>query len=412
MKMNLKYFTTEKPSYGAILATLGLCAVIYLYYAGTGKVQLLSIALFLVVLYLWTETISSFKDFQLKKEKWVLNIVVGVVIGLGMFAIFLVYERLNVSNIRFNASILAAVAVVGAAEEFFFRGYLQGKLSKDFGLVPRIAIVTVLFGLYKFSVFSTMRTPLSLVEIVAISCVGSVILSVQMEKMQNLLSPIVSHVLWDNLVYSNMATVPSWITATPQWTESLYEVLFKFTGFFCSQTAATSYFTAGKQFVTCSGCTGIFLGAFFAFFLFERKFYDKLHKVKIYVPMLLPETLMFAGLNIAEETGIFTVAGMTALQLRALNYTYTIAGIIFGFAGAALMLNVIVRQGKRWDDLVVSWLKDYEYVVVPALLLAFLSNPLTNPQMTALIFFSFLVVFSICTVIVFAFILFVSGFWK
>lgn len=404
-KTNLNLVKSVKTSYAAILATVGLCAVIYLYYVGGGKIQLVAIALFLAVLYVWTETIESFDDFQLKKDDWTTNVIVGIVVGLVMFAIYLGYKRLDLSQIRFNASILTAVTIVGAAEEFFFRGYLQGKLSRDFGVVPRIAIVTVLFGLYKFSVFSSMRTPLTLAEIIIVSCLGSVILCVEMEKTHNLLAPVISHVLWDNLVYSNMGVVPSWITMAPQWTESLYNYIFRFTGFFCSQESLISYAAAGKQFVTCSGCTGIFLGAFFAFFLFDRKLFDRLHTRKFYVPLLLPETVMFFGLNVLG----LNPASLSALQLRFFTYAYTILGLIFGFAGAALMINVIRLQGERWKSLVENWLKDYEYVVVPALLLAFLSNPLTNPQLTALIFFSILVVISILTVIVFAPILIISG---
>ncbi len=404
-KTNLNLVKSVKTSYAAILATVGLCAVIYLYYVGGGKIQLVAIALFLAVLYVWTETIESFDDFQLKKIDWTTNVIVGTVVGLVMFVIYLGYKRLDLSQIRFNASILTAVTIVGAAEEFFFRGYLQGKLSRDFGVVPRIAIVTVLFGLYKFSVFSSMRTPLTLTEIIIISCLGSVILSVEMEKTHNLLAPVISHVLWDNLVYSNMGVVPSWITMAPQWTESLYRYIFTFTGFFCSQESLISYAAAGKQFVTCSGCTGIFLGAFFAFFLFDRKLFDRFHTRKFYVSLLLPETIMFVGLNVLG----LNPASLGALQLKLFTYAYTIFGLIFGFAGAALMINVIRLQGERWKSLVENWLKDYEYVVVPALLLAFLSNPLTNPQLTALIFFSILVVISILTVIVFAPLLVLSG---
>lgn len=407
--MNIRELLSLKSSYMAIIATVGLCAVIYLYYIGTGPIQLVAIALFFGVLYLWTETIESFKDFNLKKEKWVINAVVGVAVGLAMFAIYIVYERLNLSGIQFNASIFAAVTMVAAAEEFFFRGYLQGKLSKEFGIVARIVIVTVLFGLYKVSVFLPMRTFLSLVEIVVISCIGSVILSVEMEKTQNLLAPVISHVLWDNLVYSNMANVPSWILTTPQWIETLYGYIFRFCGFFCSRWEFSSYFVGGRQFVTCSGCTGIYLGAFFAFFLYEKKIFSRLHTKKFYVPALLPMILMFFGLNIVTEMKILDVSALSGLQLKLTNYSYSIFGLLLGFSGVVLIVNVINAQGEKWEKRVNDWLKDYEYVVIPALLLAFLSNPLSNPQLTALIFFSILVILGIFTVLVFAALLILSG---
>lgn len=412
MTMNVKEsLASMKTSYRAIIATIGLCAVIYLYYVGGGKTQLIAVALFLGVLYLWTETLESFQDFHLKKEKWALNSGVGVIVGLAMFAAYIVYKKLDLSAITFNASIFAAVTLVAAAEEFFFRGYLQGKLAKDFGVIPRIVIVTVLFGLYKVAVFSSMRTFLSLAEIVVISCLGSVILSVQMEKMQNLLAPLVSHALWDNLVYSNMATVPSWITTSPQWTETLYHYLFRFSGFFCSQWDPSCYYVAGHKFVTCSGCTGIFLGAFFAFFLYEKKIFAKLHTKKFYLPALLPQIFMYIGLNITQRIGILNVVMLTGMQLRLINYGYTFFGLLFGFSGAVLVVNVISSGGEEWENRVESWLKDYEYVVIPALLLAFLSNPLSNPQMTALVFFSVLVVFGIVTVVVFAILLFISAYY-
>jgi membrane protease YdiL (CAAX protease family) len=395
-------------SYQAIIATLGLCAVIYLYYTGDIWAQLVSIALFLGVLFVWSSTLRGFDDFHLKNQDLLLNIGIGLVLGLAMFLIFVVYRRLNLSSIAFNASIVAAVAVVAAAEEFFFRGYLQGKLSRDFGIVSRIIIVTVLFGLYKVSVFSSLRSPLSLAEIVIISCIGSVILSIEMEKTQNLLAPVISHVIWDVLVYSNMASVPSWIVTTPQWTEMLYNYLFKFSGFFCSQPRISSYFLAGRQFVTCSGCTGIFLGVFFAFFLFDKNLFEKLHTKKFYIPGLLPQILMFFGLNLAEEVGILKSGALSTPQLQIINYSYTASGLLLGFAGSVLMINVVRMDSERWGKRVEGWLKDYEYLMVPALLMAFLSNPLSNPQMSALIFFAILVFLGILTAVAFLAVLLVS----
>lgn len=410
--MSLKEYISENRAYTAIAATVGLCAVIYLYYAGGSAVQLAAIVLFLGVLFVWTETIESFEDFQLKKKEWKTNVAVGVVAGLAMFLIYIGYKRLDLSRIAFNPSILVAVTMIAVAEEFFFRGYLQGKLSEKFGIIIRIAIVTVLFGLYKVSVFSSMRTFFPLAEIVVISCVGSVILSVEMEKTRNLLAPLISHALWDNLVYSNMENVPSWITATPQWTETLYQYLFRFSGFFCSQWELSSYFVAGKQFVTCSGCTGIFLGAFFAFFLYEKKFFSKLHTKKFYIPALLPQIFLFFGLNIITRAGLLDPYALGALQLRIINYSYTFFGLFFGFSGGVLLINTISTQGGKASELLEDWLKDYEYLVIPALLLAFLSNPLTNPQMTAVVFFSILVVIGIITVIAFAVLLFLPLFKK
>ncbi len=401
-----------KVSYLAIIATLGLCAVIYLYYAGGSVAQLAAIVLFLAVLYIWTETIESFDDFKLKKDKWLHNLVVGILVGLAMFVIYILYKQRDFSAIAFNVSILAVVAVVGGAEEFFFRGYLQGKLSPDFDITSRIVIVTVLFGLYKVAVFSSMRTFLTLTEIIVISCVGSVILSIEMEKMQNLLAPVVSHVLWDSLVYSNMESVPSWIVTSPEWTETLYNYIFRFCGFFCSQWNLSSYFVAGRQFVTCSGCTGIFLGVFFAFFLFDKKWFARLHTKKFYIPGLLPQICMFFGLNIADALGFMDSSALSGLFLQIVNYSYTIFGLLLGFTGSVLMINTVIMQSEKWGETVDTWLKRYEYVMIPALLLAFLSNPLDNPQMTALIFFSILVVVGIVTAVIFLVVLVISGLEK
>ena len=56
-----------KDSYLAILATLVLCAVIYLYYAGESITQFVAVALLFGVLYIWSKTFGNFEDFQLKK---------------------------------------------------------------------------------------------------------------------------------------------------------------------------------------------------------------------------------------------------------------------------------------------------------------------------------------------------------
>jgi membrane protease YdiL (CAAX protease family) len=405
-------FSSIPMHYRAILSTLGLCAVIYLYYSGETIYQFIALALFIAVLYVWTETIEGFADFQLTREKWLPNIGVGIIIGLVMFALYIIYQKFDLSSITFNVSIFAAVSMVAAAEEFFFRGYLQGKLSPAFNIIPRIAIVTVLFGLYKVSVFSSMRGLYSLAEIVAISCLGSIILSIELEKTRNLIAPVISHVLWDNLVYSNLGTVPAWISATPQWTESLYLILHRFAGLFCSQWEPSCYYIAGRQFITCSGCTGIFLGVFFAFFMYHERIYDKLHTLKVYLPGLLPQVIMFFGLNILTWAGILDTYALGEFQLQVTNYAYTLFGLLFGFTGSVLLINVIKAQGMRWRTLINEWLKEYEYIIIPALLLAFLSNPLSNPQITALIFFALLVVYGIITAVVFAAILFITAIKK
>ncbi|MBU7015123.1 MAG: hypothetical protein HXS43_09875 [Theionarchaea archaeon] len=72
------------------------------------------------------------------------------------------------------------------------------------------------------------------------------------------------------------------------------------------------------------------------------------------------------------------------------------------------MINTVRMDSERWGTRVESWLKDYEYLVVPALLLAFLSNPLSSPQMSALIFFAVLVFFGILTAVIFLIVLIVS----
>jgi membrane protease YdiL (CAAX protease family) len=405
--MRFQSAVSVRVSYQAVLATLGLCAVIYLYYAGGSLAQLLAIVLFLGVLYLWTNTIESFEDFSLKKEKWGLNIAIGVILGLFMFVLYVVHKKFPLSTIAFNPSIVVAVVVVAAAEEFFFRGYLQGKLSKDFNIISKIIIVTILFGLYKVSVFSSMRTFMSVAQIVVISCIGSVILSVEMEKMQNLLAPVISHVLWDTLVYSNMESIPSWIVITPAWTETLYNYMFRFCGIFCGQWELASYFVAGKQFVTCSGCTGIFLGVFVAFFLFDKTLFAKLHTKKFYIPALLPQVCMFFGLNIAHSTRVLDSYALGSVQLQVIKYSYTTFGLLLGFSGSVLMINAIRKNGKLGDR-IESFLKTYEYLLIPALLLAFLANPLSNIHMASLIFFSVLVVLGIVTTVVFLVILFVS----
>jgi hypothetical protein len=150
------------------------------------------------------------------------------------------------------------------------------------------------------------------------------------------------------------------------------------------------------------------MGVFFAFFMYKDTVYQKLHTIKFYVPGLLPQVIMFFGLNILTWAGFLDVGSLSEFQLQLTNYAYTIFGLLFGFTGSVVLINVIKAQGERWDTLMNQWLKDYEYLIIPALLLAFLTNPLSNPQITALIFFSILVVYGIITAVVFAALLLIT----
>jgi membrane protease YdiL (CAAX protease family) len=156
-------------------------------------------------------------DFKLTRRQLGRQVLIGLglaFVGWFFFRYYVYYSRGVQLPLGFSGSMAAilSIVVVASAEEIFFRGYLQNRLSDRYGFIPRVVMVVIALSLYKNIIHLWTGMPLFLhVELFAVSVLLSMIPSLLMEWTGNLTGPIVLHVVWDLLVYGHLATIPYWV---------------------------------------------------------------------------------------------------------------------------------------------------------------------------------------------------------
>lgn len=214
--------TILDPKFEPIAVTGGLYAFTALYYTRVLPLQALSFLVLIAVAGFWSYAIRhepgmSWGDFKLTTHRLWLNVLIAT--GLAFFGwyYFDVYvnltrgQSLELGYGGSPAAILAIIAV-SVAEELFFRGYLQNRLSCRFSLWKRVLFAVVALALYKNIVHMWEGMPLVLhVELLLLGILHNILPSLWMEWSGSLVGPLLLHVIWDLLVYAPMSSIPYWV---------------------------------------------------------------------------------------------------------------------------------------------------------------------------------------------------------
>jgi membrane protease YdiL (CAAX protease family) len=105
-------------------------------------------------------------------------------------------------------------ALIGAAEEVLFRGYVQGRLRC---LTPAAAVVLAAAAhtIYKSSLFvlpaEGIDIGLGFKSFVILTFFGGMVFGSLRELSGNVLPPLIGHVLFDILLYGENSTAPWWV---------------------------------------------------------------------------------------------------------------------------------------------------------------------------------------------------------
>jgi membrane protease YdiL (CAAX protease family) len=211
-----------EPTTEPLLVTAGLYAFTALYYTRKVPLQVVGLLLLLMVVAFWGYAIRrrpgmTWRDFGLTTRKLWLNVGVGLglaVFGWVYFSLYNYWTRGLRMKLGYGGSIgvILSVIAVSVAEEFFFRGYLQNRLSRRTGMWVRVLIAVMALAFYKNVVHLWEGMSVGAhVELFAIGVLHNILPSLWMERSGSLVGPLVLHLVWDLLVYAPRSAIPYWI---------------------------------------------------------------------------------------------------------------------------------------------------------------------------------------------------------
>jgi membrane protease YdiL (CAAX protease family) len=210
------------PNLEPFLATGGLYTFTALYYTRKAPLQILGLLVLIGVAAYWGYAIRrepglSWSDFKLTTNKLWLNILIALglaIFGWFYFNLYSTWTRGRPLQLGYGGSFAAILAIiaVSVAEEFYFRGYLQNRLSRRHRMLSRVLIAVVAMAFYKNIVHLWEGMPLILhIELFLIGILHNILPSLWMEWSGSLVGPLVLHVVWDLLVYAPQGTIPYWV---------------------------------------------------------------------------------------------------------------------------------------------------------------------------------------------------------
>ena len=158
----------------------------------------------------WKELKEAFGLNSIKKEN-VYFIPLSILAAVFFSLLYRYYLHLDLFPTRFiTFSFLAAM--IGATEEFVFRGYIQSR-SREFGIVLSILIAAMTHTIYKVVLFFSLEA----VEMVNIgflafwTMVIGLVLGVMREFSGSCFIPVIFHVIFDILVYGDGSIETWWV---------------------------------------------------------------------------------------------------------------------------------------------------------------------------------------------------------
>lgn len=133
-----------------------------------------------------------------------------LLVGAGMVQSYFGLSPVSEAHARESTELLIAIWLVGLtlapiAEEFLFRGAIQGGLRSRFGAVASITVGSSLFGIAHVLNFS--GTPLEVFSAVVIIGVVSVPFAITYELTNNLTVPVASHAIYNLVLHAILFSV-------------------------------------------------------------------------------------------------------------------------------------------------------------------------------------------------------------
>jgi membrane protease YdiL (CAAX protease family) len=146
-----------------------------------------------------------------KKSTWYLPVC--IIIGLVFGIIYRDYLQVGILPVGFTGFAVIAMAI-GSSEELLFRGYLQSRIRNHHAVLSVLA-ATCAHTAYKLLLFLPYRSEpdISVIFILQWTFLGGLVFALLKEFSQNSVYPVISHAIFDLLVYGDNMVNPWWVWA-------------------------------------------------------------------------------------------------------------------------------------------------------------------------------------------------------
>ena len=198
-----------------LIISIGTAALLWFYmfspWTGCLSNFWLNMSVSAVILSLMAASWSEYRIKSFAFRNFIVHTVVGITIAFALWGVFWIgdalsqllfsFARVQVDNVYAmkNGSntiliTLLLLFLIGPAEEFFWRGYIQKNLSASIGDTQALAVTTLIYALVHIWSFNFMLIMAALVA-------GFVWGLIYRLKPSLLPAIIVSHAIWDALVF-------------------------------------------------------------------------------------------------------------------------------------------------------------------------------------------------------------------
>lgn len=144
-------------------------------------------------------------------KKNVIYLPVSLIIGIVFGVVYRDYLDVQIIPLQLTGFALAAAAI-GSTEELLFRGYLQSQI-RNFSVIFSVLAATCAHTAYKLLLFLPYRSEpdIELTFIIQWTLLGGLVFALMKEFSQNAVYPVLSHALFDLLVYGDKVVTPWWV---------------------------------------------------------------------------------------------------------------------------------------------------------------------------------------------------------
>ncbi len=211
------------PRLEALLVFVGLGLFSLLYYSRTPWGTILGFVVLLVTGIFWGYSIRyvnrmTLRDFRFISRRWLLYAVFGILTGAFGWGFQQAITKLQYGHwlsidYRASTALIGSIIMVVIAEEVFFRGYLLTRMCAFTNKVwIQILFVCMAWGLYKVLIHAWEGRPVSYyVWLFFTETYLTVPLTWWAYYTKSISTPLVSHMVWDFLMYGTRETIPSWV---------------------------------------------------------------------------------------------------------------------------------------------------------------------------------------------------------
>lgn len=211
------------PRLEVFLIFSGLLMFSLLYYTRMAWIQALGLFVLILTGVFWGYSLRylnpmNLRDLRLIRKHWLIYSILGIFTGCFGWGFQHLIHKINFNtwlplDYKAPLSLVLAIAMVVIAEEIFFRGYIFTRMrvfTKHVWI--QILFVSIAWSLYKVVLHLwDGRPPSYYIWLFLTEIYLTIPLTWWVYRTGSLATPLVSHFVWDFLMYGTRDSVPDWV---------------------------------------------------------------------------------------------------------------------------------------------------------------------------------------------------------